>query len=268
MRMILLLLGLLVALPLSSRALVVAGTGDSEELLQRLGAEFSRHNPQIEVSVPPSVGSSGGVRMLLEGRTDLARVARPLKPAEARQGLHWRAFALVPILFVANLPRTCVSDISSRQVVEIFAGRLTNWSQLGDCPSAKIYLARREEGDSSNRVLKAQIAGLDEIKQPVGRTIYTTPEAFETITRYPYTLGYLPETELLSATLVRLSFNGVVANAETVASRRYPLQQILALAWRDPLRPAAAKFLAFLATPTAQKIIREFGAVPVPLKGF
>ncbi len=244
-------------------ALTLAGTGDSELLLQRLATEYQRLYPDRSVEVPPSVGSSGGIRMLLQGRTDLARVARPLSEGEAQQGLHWRKFASVPIVFVANLPQNCISDLNSKQLLNIFNGRYSRWSQLGNCPNQKIYLARREAGDSSNRVLYEQITGLGEVKNPVGKTIYTTQETFETIAAHPYTLGYLPLSQLTSSTLNLFTIDGVMASPATIINQTYGLQLPLALAWREPLREESRNFLQFLDSPAAQELIGSFGAVPV-----
>ncbi len=246
-------------------ALDVAGTGDSELLLQRLATEYHRLHPDLKVEVPPSVGSSGGIRLLLQGRTDLARVARPLSEKEVKQGLVWRKFAAVPVVFVANLPQTCITDLSSKQLIHIFSGEYRNWSQLGNCPEKKIYLAKREAGDSSNRVIYQKIKGLREVTSNVGKTIYTTGEAFSTINSHPYTLGYLPLAQVIQSSLVRFSIDGISANPTTIINDSYGLQLPLALVWKGPLQREAEAFIRFLDSPQAQGIVESFGAVPVSI---
>lgn len=243
-------------------ALTLAGTGDSEMLLQRLATEYHRLHSDREVYVPASVGSGGGIRMLLQGRSELARVARPLSQAEKQQGLSWRGFAQVPIVFIANLPLKCMTDLNSKQILGIFNGKYRRWSQLGNCPDQKIYLARREAGDSSNRILYQQISGLREIQYPVGRIIYTTHEAFETIANHPYTLGYLPVSQIKGSSLIQFSINGVMPNSESMANRSYVLLLQLALVWKAPLSEEAKQFLQFLETTKAQEVIRSFGGIP------
>jgi len=243
-------------------ALTLAGTGDSEVLLQHLALEYQRIYPDRTVEVPPSVGSSGGIRMLLQGRTDLARVARPLSESEVQHGLKGKFFALVPIVFVANLPQDCLSDLNSEQVLKIFSGDYQRWSQLGECPDQKIFLARREYDDSSNRILFDKIAGLREIGKPAGRIIYTTPETFQTIESHPYTLGYLPLSQVKNSTLTRFSFDGVVASAESLVNNSYALKLPLALVWKNTLSAESRHFVQFLESNEAQAVIRAYGAVP------
>ena len=178
-------------------ALTVPGTGDSLVVLQRLALEYQRIYPERKIEIPPSIGSTGGIRMLLQGEVELARVARTLRLEEEAQGLKWLEFARSPIVFVGNLPDKCQTNLSSAQVVAVFSGEIDRWSQLGNCPDHKIYLARREAGDSSDNVLQKKIVGLSEIKNKVGKVIYTTQIAFRTIFEHPYTLGYLPLAQVL-----------------------------------------------------------------------
>lgn len=254
---------LLLLCPLPLFALTVAGTGDSEAMLQRLALEFKRIYPESELEVPPSVGSSGGLRMLVQGRTDLARIARNLYPAEVDKGLSYKTFAVVPIVFIANLPEKCVTDLRAEQVLNIFSGKISSWAQLGQCSEQKIYLAKRERGDSSNRILEESIVGFSEINKSAGQEILTTPEALKIVSDHEYTLGYLPLSQMTVSHLVQFSYNGTVASLENVRSGQYELILSLALAWKEPLKEDAKKFIDFLKRSEAQDLIRSFGALPV-----
>jgi phosphate transport system substrate-binding protein len=55
-------------------------------MLQRVGADFTGATG-IAVDVVPSLGSSGAIHALADGKLDLAVSARPLKPNEAAEGL-------------------------------------------------------------------------------------------------------------------------------------------------------------------------------------
>jgi len=83
---------LLVLLLLGSSAsakerLVIAGTGDSQAILQQLAVLFKVDNPGTVVEVPHSVGSGGGVKAIKQHTVDLARTARPLKEKEKSEDL-------------------------------------------------------------------------------------------------------------------------------------------------------------------------------------
>ena len=41
----------------------VVGTGDGLEMLREIGEGFTGQHPEIELSIPPSIGSGGGTRV-------------------------------------------------------------------------------------------------------------------------------------------------------------------------------------------------------------
>lgn len=246
----------------TAETVTIAGTGDSQLLLRKLALTFQQHHPKIQVRVPNSVGSGGGIQLLLAGRSELARIARPLKPKEQAEGLQHRIFAYSPVIFVANLPEPCLEDITAAQVKEIFLGKISNWAQLGECEDHNIYVANREGGDSSRAVIEQVIPALKEIEQPVGRIIYSTPEAHDTLNHYQYSFGYLPKSQVLQGYLTVLDFAGVTPSVENVESGSYPLAVPLGIAWRGQATGATKLFIDYLASAEARQIMLEMSAIP------
>ncbi len=246
----------------SASTITIAGTGDSQHLLRQLAINFQKKHPGTQIVVPNSVGSGGGIKLLLSGRTELARIARPLKPKEQAEGLTSRIFAYSPVVFVANLPTPCVENISEEQFLDILRGKIKNWNQLGECPDHKIYVANREEGDSSKIILEKHIPALKEIQQPAGRTIYSTPEAYDTLNRYQYSFGYLPKSQLQNDSLTVLDFDGVPSSAENVLSERYKLAVPLGIVWQKQPTGLTKQFLDYLKSPEAVKLMQKLNTVP------
>lgn len=242
--------------------ITIAGTGDSQHLLRQLALAFQKTHPDTQILVPNSVGSGGGIKLLLSGRTELARIARPLKPKEQAEGLHAKIFAYSPVVFVANLPTPCVQNISATEFTDILRGEITSWNQLGDCPDHKIYVANREEGDSSKTVLETHIPAIKEIHNPIGRTIYSTPEAYDTINHYQFSFGYLPKAQTQKGHLTILNYEGVSSSIENVQQGSYPLVVPLGIVWRDQPTGLTKEFLDYLFSPEAQKLLREQNSVP------
>ncbi|HEY5673629.1 MAG TPA: substrate-binding domain-containing protein [Malonomonas sp.] len=255
---------LLLSTPFSATAETISinGTGDSQRLLRQLAAAFEQQHQDTQVLVPDSVGSGGGIQLLLAGRTDLARVARPLKPKEQAEGLQHRVFAYSPIVFVANLPSPCLQGISAAEAIGIFQGKIKTWGQLGNCPDHKIYIANREDGDSSRGVLEEKIPELKEISQLAGRIIYSTPETYDTLNHYQYSFGYLPKSQIQKGSLMILDFAGIAASVENVQQGRYPLAVPLGIAWKGELHRTAKQFVDFLASNEAKQIMLEMSAIP------
>lgn len=244
--------------------LVIEGTGDSQQLLRQLATAFEALNPGTQVVVPDSIGSAGGIKSLVKGKSDMARVARPLKDQERALAadLVYREFAYSPVVFAANLPDKCIKSLTTDQIVGIFSGAISDWSKLGHCRTNKIYVALREEGDSSRAVLESKIPEFKAIPQLAGKILYSTPEAVQTIEEHPFTIGFLPQAAT-GPNMLTLAFNGIVPGEATVLSGSYPLVAPLGLVWKGQLSGLGARFLAFIFSPEGEKIIRGAAAVPV-----
>ena len=261
----LLLLLVTLFLPLQASAyetVTICGTGDSQKLLRNLARAFEESHPGSKINVPDSIGSSGGIKATAAGKCDLGRVARPLKEKEKVHNLNYLLFAYSPVVFLANSSVQQIRGITSKQVVDIFSGKISYWSQI-DGPHKKIYVAHREKGDSSRSVISKNIPGFKEIKNKAGKTLYTTQENIETIATYKNTIGYSPLSEAINKPgLIILELDGVYPSADTIQNKSYRLSTHYGLVWKDGISSQAQDFINFLSSPAAAKIIRTYGAIP------
>ena len=76
---------LLAGKALAADTLTIGGTGSATELLRQVGAKFTAAS-EVKVDVIPSLGSTGAIRALADGKLDIAVSARPLKAAGDSRG--------------------------------------------------------------------------------------------------------------------------------------------------------------------------------------
>ncbi len=248
---------------LAEQTLVVPGTGDSQALLRVLAKAFEAENPAVRVAIPKSVGSIGGIKRVLSGETPIGRVARGLTAQEQAHGLNITTFAYSPVVFVTSANTSCLDNITSRQVVDIYSGKTGFWSQLGACEKKKIYVANREEGDSSRNVLNVTIPGFKEIQMIAGEVLYSTQENVRIVKGYPGTIGYAPLSSVVNEPLRILTFEKVYPDRESIQQGKYPLAVPFSIVWKDDLEGVAKAFVEFLYSEKAVSIIEKNGAVPV-----
>ena len=142
------LLGLAASVMQAAAAeLVIPGSGDCEFILNRLAAEFEKAHPGRRVQVPPSTGSTGGVKAVLQNEAVLARVARALKPEESQAGLKHVVFARDAVVFAVG-EKVTVKSLNAAQLADLFGGRVSNWREVGGEPGP-VRLVVREEGETS-----------------------------------------------------------------------------------------------------------------------
>jgi len=242
-------------------ALVVAGTGDSEELLRSLAARFMQENPDIVIRIPDSIGSSGGIKEVLAGKAVFARTARPLRPEETAQGLVEPVFARAPVAFAVNPSVTGVAGLTGQTALAVFSGAVTDWSALGG-PPGPIARVCRETPEIGRAVLNEAIPGFAALPCQGQAVAYSTPEAVAMVARHPGAIGYFSLPSMVSSPLRALAFEGVVPSPETLGRNAYPLSIPFALAYKPPLSPEARRFLDALADPEAVSRIARFGCLP------
>jgi phosphate transport system substrate-binding protein len=241
----------------------LCGTGDSQELLRSLGAAFEKANPGVAVVVPDSVGSDGGVKAAAAGECDFGRVARPLKDEEKGLGLTYKVIAYSPIVIVAD-PAAGVEDLTSDQLVRIFGGKVTAWTEVGG-KGGKIAVVNREAKDSSRGELNKRVEGFKAIENPAGVVAAKTPEAVELLSKTPNAIGYLPSAMTKGLKLRIVKVNGIAPTAANVLQGKYAIAAPFGLVWKGEFKPAAARFFQFLKSAEGKKIIIDYGTVPADL---
>lgn len=269
-----LIAGLIAFLPISGVApagdvstLKVGGSGTDLATLKLLAAEFSRTHPGIRVTiVEPSLGSSGGVKAVAAGVLNIGMSSRPLKESERRAGLHETAYAKSPLVF-ATLRFHGQTNLSYPEIIDIYRGRRTEWPD-----GSRLRPVLRPDSDSDTIVLRDSIPGmkpaLDEAYRLPGIPVAATDQdSADQIAAIPGGVGTSVLCLLLAEKrpLKVFTLNGVVPSPETIANGRYPLVKTLYLVTPASPNVATKKFLAYLRSDEAVKILRRTGHLPLLL---
>jgi phosphate transport system substrate-binding protein len=244
------------------QVITIAGTGDSEALLQALAKACQNVLEGGTIEVPESVGSTGGIRALLAGKADLARVARGLSAEETKAGLTCKTFAKAPIVFVVHPSVTGIDNIVTKDIVGIYSGTITKWDTLG-AKEGRIYPVIRESGDACLSVLNAQVPGFAAIQEPRAKVAYSTAEARNALVEHKNTFGFLSASVAAGTDLRVLSVDGVHPSVENVRNGTYTLVIPLGIVYRQEPTGLARRFVDFLDSKEAQAVISSMGAVPV-----
>jgi ABC-type phosphate transport system substrate-binding protein len=155
------------AAPQEQVKLVISGSGGTIALLKPLAEAFRKEHSNWSFEFLSGAGTSGGVKGALDGTLDLGSMARPPKDEELAQGLKYIHFGTERIAF-ATSPDISISDLTTAQVKDIFAGKITNWSEVGG-PDAPINLLVRDEEESNSQILREALFG--ETPFPAGAAV-------------------------------------------------------------------------------------------------
>ena len=243
--------------------IVIAGTGDNQAVMRALAEAFTeKSGGNCLIEVPDSVGSTAGIKAVVAGKADLARVARPLKSNERGLNLTCKMFASTPVVFVVHPDVKDINNITTGQILGIYSGKITNWKELGAKPG-KIYPLIREPGDSALTVLNKQLPGFADINSPTGKVMYLTPETVTALQEHKQTIGFLPMSATVNTNLRILKLNGIEPSNEKILSGEYNCLIPFSIVYKDSPSELAGKFIEFLYSEDARKIMEKMGTVPV-----
>lgn len=143
----------------SSGSLNGAGASFPAPLYQRWFQELASRGLRVNYQ---SVGSGAGVRQFISGTVDFGASDVPMKPQEIAKVP--RGVVQIPMtagaIAVAYQHQGCDLKLSQAQLVGIFQGKITNYSEL-DCPAKPIKVVVRADGSGTTANFTAHLAAID-----------------------------------------------------------------------------------------------------------
>lgn len=246
--------------------LVIPGSGNPEHVLKQMAKVFNARQSQYRVLVPPSSGTAGALRDVGDGVSTLGRVGRPLKDEERARGFSFLPLGRDPIVLVGGAGVT-VRNLTAQQVIDIYTGKLLNWSALGG-KAAPIRAIGREPSDASRQALQKVIPAFRDIVFGSNvKVAHLDPHLLELLDRYPSSLGFINRSAIAACNtaVVPLAFEGVAPTPENLEKGSYPLSLEFGLVYKTStgMSPAAKAFVEFSRSPEGLRVLAEHGVLPM-----
>ncbi|MEL6582543.1 MAG: phosphate ABC transporter substrate-binding/OmpA family protein [Pseudomonadota bacterium] len=222
-----------------------------------------------------SLGSSAGFAALLEGQAQIAMSSRPVRQREidvfSNRGLgvlnqsgQEHVLGLDGLVSVVSRSNP-IRAISIENIASIFAGRITNWAQVGG-PDAPINVYVREEGSGSRGVFEQLVL------EPFGLSItgnstafFTNAELSDAVAADPFGIGFTGYGSQRNARAVGIQeVCGIITQPSPFAikAEEYPLARRLYLyTTNGNLAPHAENLIDFIDSDEAQDIVAQSGYI-------
>jgi len=251
-----------------AETLIIPGTGACEIVLKDLAKTFNAQISGHAVIIPSSIGSGGGIHSLLTNQARLARVARPLKANEAKQGLSYLVFAKDAVIFAVGA-HVEVQGLTTTQLIEIFSGQIRDWREVGGHKAA-IRLLSREPSDSGLRTIKEHIEPFQNIRFPVqSKILYHEYEMVEMLAKYKNSIGWLSRSSILAgpSTIKPLALDNISPTLANISTGKYKLVGDFALVYKqNNLSNLARQFIDFIFSDAAKSVMNRHGVIPANRK--
>ena len=210
------------------------------------------------------LGSSAGIEAAYNGTADIASSSRDLTQAELSYGLVPTVIAHDGIAIIVN-DSNPVAGLTLDQLRDIYAGSITNWSQVGG-PDLAIQLVNRDEASGTREAFRTIVMGSAGFDRSAA-VLPGTGQVRDVVSRTPGAIGYISigfvVSDTASTTVRALSVDGVEASEETVESGAYPISRDLYFFTKGQPTGVAASFIAFVTSPDMAQTIRDAGYIPV-----
>jgi phosphate transport system substrate-binding protein len=243
-------------------------------LVQKEVAEFMRLYEKAHIEISPST-SREAIIQLLTGKVATIIVSRELNEEEKRVveayklSLRSWPFAMDGVVIIVN-PENRISRITYEQAREVFSGKTATWEKLDNGPQKKIeaFVLSRNSG-TSDYFLKTVVH--DTLFAATAQLCSSSAQLVEMVATRRHAIGVVSlswKNEKVKALEVAAEGSSTFAAPYQASIYRgdYPLRRTLYIMSTDTgYAGLATGFVTFLTSAQGQKIVTNFGLVPVTM---
>ncbi len=261
-----LLVGLFCASPaFAADEIIISGSTTVLPVMQKAGEAFMAANPDISLAISGG-GSGNGIKALNEGLCQVAMSSRDIEKSEIAEGkargvnavrTAVALDALIPIVH----PDNPVNDLSVQQLRDIYAGRITNWKDLGG-KDEKIVVISRDTSSGTYETWEQKIMSKEKVAASALLQASNGAVA-QAVSKNKKAIGYIG-FGYLNPSLKKLNVDGMAATPEAALSGTWPIARELYIFTNGAPAGAVKKLVDYLVDPKkGQKAVAETGFIPL-----
>jgi phosphate transport system substrate-binding protein len=233
-----------VIIPAAARAdtsITAAGSTALLPLVKQSAADYQSKHSDVRISVSGG-GSFVGITQAQSGSVDMgdSDVVAP-----GNSGLVDHKVAVVGFGVIAH-PAAGVSGLSTKQVRDIFAGRVSNWKQVGG-KDQTIVVINRPRTSGTRFVFNATMMGTSKITDN-GVTEDSSGTVVKTVAQTPGSISYVALGYTRGQPVTVLKVNGVAPSADNIRSGRYPVWSYEHIFTKGKAKSAVDAFIRFISS--------------------
>ena len=234
--------------------IIVAGSTSIQPYAEVLSEEYMILYPGAMVDIQGG-GSSAGIMAARSGTSDIGMSSRTLNDDE--KSLWYVEIAKDGLAVIVN-PGNPVQDLTLQQISDIYAAKISDWSQLGG-PQAKIHIISREDGSGTRDAFVNLVMGESKIT-PRAIIQDSNGAVRQLVADDRNAIGFI-SLGLVNETVRALQLGGVAATRENVMNGSYGLSRPFLFIALDQPTGQAKQFMDFVLSEEGQQILINEGLV-------
>lgn len=207
-------------------------------LVKQSAQDYQEKHSDVKISVSGG-GSFVGIAQAQNGNADMGD-SDVIAPGAS--GLIDHKVAVVGFGVIAN-PSAGVTNLKPAQVRDIFAGRVTNWKDVGGADQP-IVVINRPRTSGTRFVFTATIMGTSKIAES-GLTEDSSGTVVKTVATTPGSVSYVSLGYTKDQPVTVLKINGIEANAANIRTGKYPVWSYEHV-FTKTKNPAVEDFIKFI----------------------
>ena len=240
----------------NSSGMIIAGSTSVQPYAEVLAEEYMIMNPESPIDIQGG-GSSAGITAAQTQSAAIGMSSRSLHEGEL--DLWQIEIAMDGLVLIVN-PKNSIEDLSLGQIRDIYAGTITQWSQLGGS-SSKINLIAREEGSGTRSAFTELVMGEAEIT-PKAIVQDSNGSVMQLVAGDPNAIGFI-SLGLVNDLVKALDLDGVEASGENIMNDTYTLTRPFLFVTKDEPTGLAKRFIDFILSSEGQKLLSDEGLIPI-----
>ena len=243
-----------------SGTIALAGSTSMEKLANAVAESFMEKYPNVTVTAE-FTGSSAGIESLLAGSADIGDASRALKDSEKEAGAVENIVAIDGIAVVTDTDNA-VADLTKDQLISIYTGQTTNWSELGGADEA-IVVVGREAGSGTRGAFEELLDIADQCTY--ANELDSTGAVMAKVASTPGAIGYV-SLDVVDDTVKAFSLEGVEATADNIKAGNYFLSRPFVMATKGEIseqNELVQTLFDYLSSDEGKSVIAGVGLITV-----
>jgi len=265
---LILLAALALASTASAQRLVIKGSDTlGAKLVPTLAEEYKIKNPNVSFEIAAE-GSTTGIAAMIDGTAQIGMSSRRARPTEVSAALA-KGVTMKPIIVCFDGMAVClngknpVTGLTRRQVEQIFAGDITDWSGVGG-PAGKISIYTRNTSSGTYSDWK-DLAMKKRDYASSSQKMAGNEQIAAEVAKNPNGIGYLGLAYIHAEGIKIVPIDGVNADKESILSKKYPYARPTFYYTNGEPTGEAAKFIAFTLSDAGRSIVEKIGFIAPPI---
>jgi phosphate transport system substrate-binding protein len=260
-----------------SRAIQNKGSDTLVNVALSWAETYRNVDPTVTIAVTGG-GSGTGIASLINGTVDIANASRAMKDEEYADA---NANGIEPVEHVVAIdalavivhPDNPVSELTIKQLANMYTGRITNWKDVGGNDEPIILLSRETNSGTHvyflEEVVRQGNKENTDIFAPQTLLMPSSVGITSELRRNPRSIGYDglgyvdPQHEKVIAVAVDENSPYVLPTVETASAGKYPLARNLYMYTAGEPTGVIAEYLDWIFSSDGQAIVANLGFVPL-----